>query len=235
MKDTSMDKYTVKFDKDTAFQSLRPNDADILNSLGVKILKINDFIRNEKRYPDVDSIFLLGQGGSYTYKNKTSDVVVQNGTLSAIDGKGFWYPSKAYYSRAFHENIYEESDFIEKFCSLDKYQKLFNLVEWDISQGGDTENIKYNEIPIYKLEIPYEPLTTSEFTIEFEIGNKSSWGTYPAGLSLVDVLGAVNTYYSEDGNEPGKTKRDNLKGRSTYFNGFSREGSWTALYHLKFK
>ena len=101
-----MDKYTVKFDKDTAFQSLRPNDADILNSLGVKILKINDFIRNEKRYPDVDSIFLLGQGGSYTYKNKTSDVVVQNGTLSAIDGKGFWYPSKAYYSRAFHEKIF---------------------------------------------------------------------------------------------------------------------------------
>ncbi len=85
--------------------------------------------------------------------------------------------------------------------SLDPYLKLFDNISWTVTDGGDLSQIKFHDTDLpmdadlNRLQQLSTPLTTGPIKIYY-IGDLQIPITYPAGMSFLDVLGAINTFYS---------------------------------------
>lgn len=85
--------------------------------------------------------------------------------------------------------------------SLDPYLKLFNNISWTVTDGGNLSNIIFHDtnLPINADPKRFQelsvPLTTSPIKIYY-IADLEIPICYPAGMSFLDILGAINTFYS---------------------------------------
>jgi hypothetical protein len=89
---------------------------DIFKYLNItNFLDVNKFIENQKFYPEIGSIWLYGQGGSYHFHDdQLGTVVINNGTLWQVDNINIPFGNEYYQayfnvpmitSRKYDENI----------------------------------------------------------------------------------------------------------------------------------
>ena len=85
--------------------------------------------------------------------------------------------------------------------SLDPYLKLFDNISWTLTDGGDLSDIRFHdtELPINadpkRFQELLVPLTTGPIKIYY-IADLEIQIVYSPGMSFLDILGAINTFYS---------------------------------------
>lgn len=87
--------------------------------------------------------------------------------------------------------------------SLGSHVYKFDRIDWIIGRGSEGDTLYFEGKPITEnLEYLSRPITDSTYTglpltLYFPIGHMAKVLHYPGRLSVIDILGAINTFYSQ--------------------------------------